>query len=258
MVFFFFSFLIVEYFLYKIYKKKIIKKLYKFFIYTLLVSFIGARIGHIIFYDFFYFKNHLIEIFFPIKKKYDLITKYEFSEYRGLSSHGGMIGMIFFTFFYTKKIIKKPFLWFCDIICIPICIGSSFIRIGNFFNSEILGKYSSLPWSVKFMNSDLCYKERIISRHPTQLYEFLIQIYIFILIKYIYFKTKKKKNIGYIFGIFSFLLWLGRFIIEFFKTTQKNEFIIFFGLNTGQILSIPFIILGIICIINSYLEQVIF
>ena len=131
--------------------------------------------------------------------------------YRGLSSHGATLGLILSSWLYSKHILHKPFLWIGDRICIPISLGGMFIRIGNFFNSEIVGKPTSLPWAVKFLQMDEEYGEKV-PGHPTQLYESLEYLCIFLILYFIYRKTNKKYYMGYIFGLFFTMLWFMRFL----------------------------------------------
>ncbi|WP_233485146.1 prolipoprotein diacylglyceryl transferase [Candidatus Walczuchella monophlebidarum] len=209
------------------------------FIYTVLGTIIGARFGHILFYNLIFFKNHCMEAFFPVWENPK--EGYEFIGYRGLSSHGAAIGLIISNWLYSKRIIKKPFLWISDRICIPITLGGVFVRIGNFFNYEIVGKPTDLPWAVKFIKMDREYG-KLVPRHPTQLYESLADLCIFFILLLIF--HNKKQYLGYITGLFFILLWSVRFIIEFVKEPQGREILHISILNTGQLLSIPFIILG--------------
>ncbi|WP_185873843.1 prolipoprotein diacylglyceryl transferase [Blattabacterium cuenoti] len=248
------SFIIGWYIMKLIYKIDNVPKEYldSLFIYTVLGTIIGARLGQVFFYDLSYFYDHWIEAILPIRENpnhYLLgrIKGYEFIGYRGLSSHGATIGIIFSSFFYSKKILKKSFFWICDRLCIVVTLAAVFIRIGNFFNSEIVGKPSIpiLPWSVKFIQMDTGYGD-IIPRHPTQIYESIIYFCIFLLLWFLYKKKNIKKDIGYISGIFFIILWSSRFLLEFIKEPQGEEMIHLFNLNTGQWLSIPCIIFGIL------------
>ncbi|BBA17517.1 prolipoprotein diacylglyceryl transferase [Blattabacterium cuenoti] len=252
-IMFLISFLLGWYIMKYIYKKDNIHEKYldPLFIFTFLGTFIGARLGHILFYDFSYFSDHWIEVFLPIKKNNQnfflgFIKGYEFTGYRGLSSHGATIGIILSNLFYSKKILKKKsFIWLCDRLCIPISISAVFIRIGNFFNSEIVGKpcNEKLPWAVKFMKMDTEYG-KIVPRHPAQIYESIAYLSIFLSLFYFYKKREKKYYDGFLSGIFFIFLWSIRFLLEFFKEPQGAEFINFLSINTGQWLSIPFVMLG--------------
>lgn len=253
---FFITFILGWYIMSFIYKQENIdnKKLDQLITYTTFATIIGARLGHVFFYDFFYFKNHWIEAILPIRenlnKNFLFFHGYEFVGYNGLSSHGATIGLIISSYIYSKNILKKSFLWLYDRLSIPISLGCSLIRIGNFFNSEIVGTPSKLPWAVKFINMNSEYGQ-IIPRHPAQLYESIIYFITFIILFYIYIKTKKKLLLGYIFGVFFIIIWSGRILIEFIKEPQGLEFIKTNFLNTGQILAIPFLLIGIFSIIKS-------
>ncbi len=242
-----------------IYQKENIDKKYldPLFTYTFLGTFLGARLGQVLFYDFSYFSDHLIEIFLPIKENnpnflFGFIKGYEFIGYRGLSSHGATIGIIVSSFFYARRILKKSFIWLCDRLCIAVSLSAIFIRIGNFFNSEIVGKpcNEKLPWAVKFIKMDKNYGE-IIPRHPTQIYESISYFMIFLLLYFLYINKRNKMNKGFLSGIFFICLWSVRFLLEFMKEPQGDEFFSFLFFNTGQCLSIPFIIFGVILLIKD-------
>ncbi|WP_185877369.1 prolipoprotein diacylglyceryl transferase [Blattabacterium cuenoti] len=221
--------------------------------YTFFGTLIGARLGQVFFYDFLYFYDHCIEIFFPIKENKNnyllgIIKGYEYSGYRGFSSHGAIIGVILSSFLYKKKFLKnKSFFWLCDRLCIISSISGVFIRIGNFFNSEIIGKPCYLPWGVRFFKANI--ETLIIPRHPTQIYESTAYLFTFLFL--LYFYKKKKLCNGFLSGIFFILIWSFRFLIEFLKEPQGIEFIKINNLNTGQCLSIPFIIFGLFLIFFS-------
>ncbi|WP_341660051.1 prolipoprotein diacylglyceryl transferase [Blattabacterium cuenoti] len=240
------------------------KYLEPLFICTFFGTLIGARLGQVLFYDFSYFSDHWIEAFLPIKENNQtfllgFIKGYEFVGYRGLSSHGATIGIILSNLFYCKKILKKKSLiWLCDRLCIPVSIAAVFIRIGNFFNSEIVGKPCSktLPWAVKFMKMDTEYGE-IVPRHPAQIYESIGYLSIFLLLWSLY-KIKRKNYDGFLSGFFFISLWSIRFLLEFLKEPQGGEFISFLSMNTGQWLSIPFIIFGLFLLNFSKIKKYFF
>ncbi len=211
-----------------------IEKLDPLFIYTVLATLIGARLGHVIFYDWGYFQHHLLEIFLPVRFE----PEFEFTGFRGLASHGAAIGIIVAMYLYRKKVLDKPILWILDRVVIPVASGAIFIRIGNFMNSEIIGKPTNSDYGVIFKNLGETFP-----RHPAQLYESFCYILVFLLLWFVYWKTDKKQKIGYIFGLFLVLLWTVRFFVEFLKEPQVEERAIWL-INTGQWLSIPFIIAG--------------
>lgn len=254
-------------------------KLDKLFVYTLVATLLGARLGHVFFYDWDYFKLHPEEILLPFR----FSPEFEFTGFAGLASHGAAIAIILTMIYYSKKIIHRPLLWVLDRVVIPVTSGGIFVRLGNFFNSEILGRETSadLPTAVRFIrgedelgkravmaqtnikNYDEAYKavetnpqfasilDTIPFRHPAQLYEAFGYIIVFAIIFYMYWKTNARKSHGLIFGVFLVLLWTVRFIVEFVKESQGG----FEGENpvllTGQWLSIPFIIAGFILIFTA-------
>lgn len=212
-----------------------IEKLDSLFIYTVLATLIGARLGHVIFYDWDYFQHHILEIFLPVKFE----PEFEFTGFRGLASHGAAIGIIVAMYLYRKNVLDKPVLWILDRIVIPVASGAIFIRIGNFMNSEIIGKPTNSDYGVIFANLGEDFP-----RHPAQLYESFCYLLVFIILWCAYWKTDKKYRLGFLFGLFLALLWTIRFFIEFIKEPQVGERAVWV-LNTGQWLSIPFIIAGL-------------
>lgn len=214
------------------------KKLDSLFMYSVLGIMIGARLGHVIFYQVELFHEDFFSVFLPFK----FSGGFEFTGFRGLASHGATIGMIISMYLYNKKVLKKSILWILDRVVIACASGAIFIRIGNFFNSEIIGKPAEegLPWAVVFKNIDN------IPRHPGQLYEAFGYLFVFLIVYFIYWKTKKGMQEGYLFGLFLLLLMNVRVFVEQFKIAQvdgREDWIL--GFNTGQILSIPFILIGI-------------
>jgi phosphatidylglycerol:prolipoprotein diacylglycerol transferase len=204
------------------------------FIYGIVGIFIGARLGHCLFYDFDYFSKNVLEIFLPIKKT--LNGGYEFSGFAGLASHGGAIGLIISLYFYSKKHEIK-YLKTLDLISIVAPLGATFIRLANLMNSEMIGNPTTLPWAFIFRRVDN------IPRHPAQLYEAISYLMIFIIIFLIYKSKKIQLGNGFYFGLAITLIFIMRVLIEFVKINQV-EFEEGMKLNMGQILSIPFIIIG--------------
>ncbi|MFL2623907.1 MAG: prolipoprotein diacylglyceryl transferase [Flavobacteriaceae bacterium] len=214
------------------------EKLDSLFMYSVLGIMIGARLGHVIFYQAELFREDFFSVFLPFK----FSGGFEFTGFRGLASHGATIGMIVSMYLYNKKVLKKSVLWILDRVVIACASGAIFIRIGNFFNSEIIGKPAEegLPWAVVFKNIDN------IPRHPGQLYEAFGYLFVFLIVYFIYWKTKKGTQEGYLFGLFLLLLMSVRVFVEQFKIAQvdgREDWIL--GFNTGQLLSIPFILIGI-------------
>jgi len=229
-----FAFLISYYILSFIFKKENVsdKLLQKLLIFVLVGTVVGARLGQVLFYEFGYYKNHVAEMILPFR-----VTngKFELTGYQGLASHGGAIGILIAVALYCKK-YKQSFLWVMDRLVIVVALSGFFIRIGNLFNSEIIGKPSNLSWAFIFQRVDL------IPRHPAQLYESICYLFIFFILWRIYNKRTHLKN-GFLFGLFLILVFSVRFIVEFVKENQET-FEKALPINMGQILSIPFIIVG--------------
>ena len=227
------------------------------FIYVVFGTLLGARLGEVFFYNWDYFQNNLVEILLPIKNDsnssmlFGLIDGYKFVGYRGLASHGATIGIITAMFIYKFKFKYDSVLWIFDRIVIPISIGGMFVRIGNFFNSEIVGNYTNSNFGVVFKNNG-----EIFPRHPAQLYEAFGYLLLFILLWNIYWKTDLKKYKGFIFGLFLTYLFTIRFLVEYVKESQGGFEESLGILSTGQWLSIPFILIGIILMIFSRKNQI--
>ena len=227
------------------------------FIYVVFGTLIGARLGEVFFYNWDYFQNNLVEILLPIKNDsnssmlFGLIDGYKFVGYRGLASHGATIGIITAMFIYKFKFKYDSVLWIFDRIVIPISVGGMFVRIGNFFNSEIVGNYTNSNFGVVFKNNG-----EIFPRHPAQLYEAFGYLLLFILLWNIYWKTDLKKYKGFIFGLFLTYLFTIRFLVEYVKESQGGFEESLGILSTGQWLSVPFILIGIILMIYSRKNQI--
>lgn len=254
-VMFIIAFSLGYYLIKKIYinENKSIELIEPLFIYIVIGTLIGARLGHVIFYDWNYYQNNLVEIFFPIKNDNDsslffgIIDGWKFVGYRGLASHGAAIGIIVSMFIYKSKFKYDSILWIFDRIAIPITIGGMFVRIGNFFNSEIVGNYTGSNFGVVFLNRD-----EIFPRHPAQIYEAFGYLLLFILLRQLYWKTDLKNKGGFIFGLFLTGLFSIRILVEYIKESQGGYIEELFGvLSTGQWLSIPLILTGIFFMINS-------
>ncbi|KAA1243192.1 prolipoprotein diacylglyceryl transferase [Aquimarina sp. RZ0] len=208
--------------------------------YIFIGTFVGARLGHCLFYDFSYFSQHPLEIFLPFKI---VNGNWHFTGFTGLASHGGAIGILISIMIFASR-TRTPFLWIMDKVSIVIPIGCAFIRFGNFMNSEIYGKPTQANYGVVFMRDDL------IPRHPTQLYEAFSFLVVFAILWYLNKRKIAASAHGVLFGIFLLLMFSARFIIEFFKENQV-AFEDHMTLNMGQVLSIPFILIGILLIIFS-------
>jgi phosphatidylglycerol:prolipoprotein diacylglycerol transferase len=252
-----------------------IEKLDSMFIWTVFATLLGARLGHVFFYDWEYFSNHLSEILLPFR----FSPSFEFTGFQGLASHGAAIGIILAMYFFSKKIMKRPLLWVLDRVVIPVASGAVFVRIGNFFNSEIVGHETTSSFGIKFIkdffsprevvnatkipNPKEAYNaiatnpqfanilEQVPAKHPTQLYEAFSYIFVFAALYYMYWKTDVREKQGFLFGMFLIMLWSVRFVVEFLKESQggfESDLGLF---STGQWLSIPFIIIGFLLIFKS-------
>jgi len=198
--------------------------------YIFLGTLIGARLGHCLFYEPSYYLKHPIEILMVWKG--------------GLASHGAAIGILISLYLFIRK-FKKSFLWIMDRSMVVIPLALFFIRMGNLMNSEIYGHVTTMPWGFIFERN-----HETLPKHPTQLYEGLSYLSIFILMYILFTKTNIKKYNGLLFGLSFVLLFTARFIIEFVKENQvlfEEKMII----NMGQILSIPFILVGFLMIYLS-------
>lgn len=215
------------------------------FVYGIIGIFVGARLGHCLFYDFDYYSKNLLEIILPIKKT--LNGDYKFIGFAGLASHGGTVGLIISLYLYSKK-HKIKYLKILDLIAIVAPLGAAFIRLANLMNSEMIGNPTTMPWAFVFKRIDN------IPRHPAQLYEAVSYFIIFIII----FGTYKTKNIkfgnGFYFGLAITLIFTMRILIEFVKINQV-EFEEGMKLNMGQILSIPFIIIGMYFVSKNLIKK---
>ena len=241
---FWFGYLILK----KIYTKenKDVKLLDPFLVHMVLGTIIGARLGEVFFYNWEYFQNNLLEIFLPFKING---LDWEFVGLRGVSSHCGTIGIITSIVLYKIKYKYDSVLWIFDRLVIAVALGGTLVRIGNFFNSEIVGVFTNSDYGVIFQN-----RGEILPRHPAQLYEALGYIILFITLVFIYNKTNLKSKKGFLFGFFLMFLFAVRFIVEYVKESQgglEEQLGIF---STGQWLSIPFILMGIGLMIYSYLS----
>ncbi|MFV2059877.1 MAG: prolipoprotein diacylglyceryl transferase [Gammaproteobacteria bacterium] len=212
---------------------KNINELDKLLWYLIAGTLIGARLVHVLFYEpGYYFSN-------PLKT----LALWE----GGLASHGGAIGIMFSIYLYQRN-SNESYLWLLDRLSIPIAFTAFSIRLGNFFNSEILGIPGSVPWLIIFKKYDL------IPRHPAQLYEALSYLLIFIVLLYFYKKHNLQRKQGVIFGSLLFFVFLSRFLIEFVKLKQES-YDMALMLNTGQLLSIPFMIIGLVLLNFSFKKE---
>ncbi len=224
-----------------------VEKLDPLFMYVFVSMLIGMRLGDVFFYSWDYYQNHLLEIILPIKKQegasalFGLLEGWKFTGFTGFASHGAAIAIPIAMYFYAKKHLNKPWLFILDRLGIMVALAGFFIRFGNFFNSEIYGKPTGSSFGVIFKLAG-----ETVPRHPTQLYEAFSYLVLFFALWYFYWKTDKKNQTGFLFGLFMVVLWSLRFFIEFLKEAQVEgrEDWVFNSLNTGQVLSIPLVLIG--------------
>ena len=210
------------------------------FIYIFLSILIGARLGHCLFYQPDYFLtswDHIVEMLLPIHHMTD--GSWKFVGYEGLASHGGVIGMLFAIWLYARNM--KMSIWtVLDNMGIVSCVTAAFIRLGILMNSEIIGKVTDVPCAFIFERVDQY------PRHPGQLYEALCYACFFIIIYLVYRRRPEKVGTGYFFGLCLALVFTARFLLEYTKDIQV-DFEAGMFLNMGQLLSIPFILIGLAC-----------
>jgi len=194
---------------------------------------LGARLGHVLFYQWDYYSTN----------PGDIIKIWE----GGLASHGGVIGVVTALFLFSKFVSKKSFFWVSDKVAAPIALVGAMIRFGNLMNSEIVGIPSDKPWAFKFVNAARASLGEV-PRHPVQLYEMLSYLFVFIVLLWLYWKRDAWKKPGFLTGLWFIGIFSFRFIWEYFKSDQGG-----FGeaLTTGQWLSVPCVLLGIGMVIYS-------
>jgi len=258
-----------------------IEKLDKLFVYTIVATMLGARLGHVMFYQSELFTEDPLSILLPIST----IPEIHFTGFSGLASHGAAIAIIITMYYIQSRVLQRPLLWILDRIVIPVSFGAIFIRLGNFMNSEIFGKTTTKDsfLAMKFIKGEDSLSPKIVTkitnipdasqaynaiekdtqfkfildqipyRYPTQLYEAMLYVPVFLLLFYLYWKTDARNKSGFLFGLFLVSLWSIRFGVEFIKDSQGGfeKYPIFNALSTGQWLSIPFIILGFYFIYKS-------
>lgn len=253
-------------------ENKPLEKLDTLVIYVAIATLLGARLGHVFFYDWDYFKVHPLEIILPFR----FSPSFEVTGFAGLASHGAAVGIIIAMLLYIRKYPDMKLSWVLDRIVIAITIGGMFVRFGNFMNSEIVGKVvdKSFPFAVKFLQSGdfsageamqltgqntpqkafevIAHNPQFVEiynqipyRHPAQLYEAVGYFLLFWLLYYLYWKTNKKDQPYFIFGIFLIALWTIRFLVEYVKDSQGGIEDTLGVFSTGQWLSIPFILAGV-------------
>lgn len=247
-------------------------KLDSLFVWTVIATLVGARLGHVIFYQPELFKEDFLNVFLPFRTT----PTFEFTGFQGLASHGAAIAIIIAMYFFSKKVMGEPLLWVLDRIVIPVSCGAIFVRLGNFFNSEIVGKVTQSKFGIRFIRdtysandaksitglnnvndayaaiiSDpkyIRYLDDVPLRYPAQLFEAFGYVFVFLILLFLYWKTQYHKKHGLIFGFFLALLWSVRFIVEYVKESQGGFEKYLGDFTTGQWLSIPFIFVGIVFI----------
>ncbi|MBQ0056946.1 MAG: prolipoprotein diacylglyceryl transferase [Bacteroidales bacterium] len=220
------------------------ERVYTLFLYCFVGTLVGARLGHCLFYAPDYYLSHPLEILQTWKG--------------GLASHGGTIGVITAVFLYARR-DKLPFLYVLDRLSIGVAPVAALIRMGNLFNHEIFGGPTDLPWAFRFITNLGAYeagREPVFTApsHPTQIYEALCYVAVFVITFLMYKKFDAGKRTGMIFGTFLIGIFGSRFFIEFIKNNQEafEEGML---LNMGQLLSIPFVLIGIWLIVRSLRKQ---
>jgi phosphatidylglycerol---prolipoprotein diacylglyceryl transferase len=216
----------------------------KLTIYGIIGIFVGARLGHCLFYEPSYYFAHPLEIILPIQPLPG--GGYKFSGYQGLASHGGGLGLIIALIIYSHK-AKQPLIKTIDLIAIVAPLEGCFIRLGNLMNSEIIGIPTTKPWAFLFARIDN------IPRHPSQLYEAFCYLLIFVIMIMLYKYLRTRMQNGFFFGLSLTMVFIARFLIEFIKEKQV-DFEENLAIDMGQILSIPYIIIGIGFIIYGLMK----
>ena len=229
--------------MHKLYKQQKIseEKFEPMFMYCFLGILIGARLGHCLFYEPSYYLSHPVEMLLPFR---DVPGKgWTFTGYEGLASHGGTLGLMIALWLYAKRVGLK-FLHVLDNVAIVTPICACAIRLGNLMNSEIIGRPTDMPWAFIFERVDS------LPRHPGQLYEAICYAIFFGIHWFFYRRYPQKVGSGFFFGLCLFLIFTSRIFIEYTKENQEafEEGML---LNMGQLLSIPFVVLGLYCMFKS-------
>jgi len=217
----------------------------KLFLYVVVATIIGARLGHVLFYNPGHYLSHPIEILY-------------FRE-GGLASHGGTLGIIIAVWIYSKTVTKKSMLWTFDRLVVPVGFVAALIRLGNLMNHEVYGHATTLPWGFRFIENLPSWMNgyapiHSLPSHPTQLYEAAFYILTSFVCLHLYWKNKDYRFEGLIFGVFLIGIFLSRFFVEFLKNNQES-FEEGMFLNMGQLLSIPFIIAGVWLAYKGWIEK---
>jgi phosphatidylglycerol:prolipoprotein diacylglycerol transferase len=221
----------------------------KLVLFMVVATIVGARLGHVFFYGPYWDEVSADGV--VLERGYfshpgDILKVWE----GGLASHGAAIVILISLYIFSRRVIHKPYLWMLDRISAPIAIGGTFIRLGNLVNHEMVGDETTMPWGFRFLHHDCippfeCAWSAIPVRHPAQLYEAICYFIAFLILMFLYWKKDLWKRPGVVFGSFLILIWGARFMVEFVKLgqTARDEYLF---LNTGQLLSIPLIIAGVV------------
>jgi prolipoprotein diacylglyceryl transferase len=215
-------------------EKKDLRALDSLLVYMVVGTIIGARLGHCLFYEPGYYLTHPLEILAVWKG--------------GLASHGGALGILVALYFFSRRHPDLPYLWLLDRIVVPTALGGCFIRLGNLFNSEILGLPTQVPWAFVFSRVDA------VPRHPAQLYESFCYAVIFVALLMEYRRRRDQTPPGWLLGWFLVSVFAARFVVEFFKQPQA-AFEQHFPISVGQWLSLPFVVLGLVLIWRAARRQ---
>lgn len=207
-------------------------------IYLVACTIIGARLGHCLFYEWDYYSQH------PL----DILKVWE----GGLASHGGTIAIVIGLFIFSWCVSHKPASWVFDKVVVAVAFVAGLIRLGNLFNSEIYGSYTDLPWGFIFIRNG-----ESLPAHPTQLYEALLYFVLFGLLMWMYWKRNDEERPWLLTGVFFLVTFGGRFIIEYVKNVQVPKEVAMraqYGMDLGQMLSIPFILIGLGLIVYAFVR----
>jgi len=215
------------------------------FIYVVIATIVGARLGHVLFYDWGYYSQHLSEI----PKIWQ----------GGLASHGGTLGILLAIWLYSRAVTHRPMLWTLDRLVVPVGFVAALIRLGNLFNHEIYGEPTTLPWGFRFIDNVGAWMQGAapvftVPCHPTQLYEALCYALVGVLCLWLYWRCHAAERQGLIFGVFMLGIFVPRFLIEYVKNVQEPWEIAMrntISLDQGQLLSIPFIVLGLWLVVRA-------
>lgn len=221
------------------------EKMEKLFLYMLIGTILGARLGHCFFYDWEYYSSHLSEVLCVWKG--------------GLSSHGGACGILLALYIFSRKVVDKSYMWVMDRIVLAVAFCGACIRFGNLMNHEIYGHATDVPWAFQFITNIHAWHQGAdpiysAPSHPTQIYEMLYCLVTFAVVMFLYWRTNARKYEGFIFGVFLIGVFLTRFLLEFIKNNQET-FEDSMILNMGQLLSVPLIIWGIYLLVKSFIAM---